>query len=72
VADLPALARPWLLAAPASSLVVAGLAALYAVTESTGQPALTVQQMASWHGSLAAFGVVGCGLLGWRLVRLLG
>jgi hypothetical protein len=68
---LPRLARPWLLVAPATSVLVGGLAGWYAITEAAGAPAWTIGQMAAWHGSVAAFGVVGSGLIGWRLVFLL-
>jgi hypothetical protein len=67
----PSLARPWLLVVPAAAVLVAGLASLYAITEAAGNPVMSIGQMAAWHGLTAAFGVVGCGLLGWRLIFLL-
>lgn len=51
---------PWL---------VGGMAAVYALTEALGRPAIPLIAMASLHGVFAAFGVVFCGLLGWRLAK---
>lgn len=58
-----------LMASGGSMLVVAGLAAAYAIGEALGRPPVSVELMARVHGSLAAIGVVFCGLLGWRLAE---
>jgi hypothetical protein len=62
---------PWLESSQSQTKVLGGLAGWYAITEAAGAPAWTIGQMAAWHGSVAAFGVVGSGLIGWRLVFLL-
>ena len=47
--------------------LVGGMAAVYALTEAFGSPAIPLVVMAGLHGVFAAIGVVFCGLLGWRL-----
>jgi hypothetical protein len=61
-------AAPLLWISVVASLGVGALAVGYAVSEAFGAPVLSVQLMAALHGSLAAFGLVFCGLVGWRLV----
>jgi hypothetical protein len=60
-------ARPWLAISAASGIGVAALAATYAVTEAAGSPWPPIPVMAVTHGVLAAIGLLGCGLIGWRL-----
>jgi len=66
-ADLGAGARRLLFVSTAFALVVAGMAAAYAIGEVLGSPTIPVELMARMHGVFAAIGVVFCGLLGWRL-----
>jgi hypothetical protein len=47
--------------------LVGGMAAVYAISEAFGRPAISLVAMAGLHGTLAAIGVVFCGLLGWRV-----
>ena len=61
-------AARWLLRIScASGFAVAGLALVYAITEAAGRPAIDIPTMAATHGVLAALGVVGAGLIGWRV-----
>lgn len=63
----PRMATSALRISSASGFAVAGLALLYALTEAAGQPVIDVPTMAATHGVLAAIGVLGAGLVGWRL-----
>ena len=49
--------------------LVGGMAAVYAISEAFGRPAIPLVAMAALHGTFAAMGVVFCGLLGWRLAQ---
>jgi len=53
----------------ASALLAAGMAALYATGEALGSPPFSVEAMARVHGTVAAIGVVFCGLVAWRLAE---
>lgn len=66
---VPALAdRPaqWLLSLSSAAVVVPMLLAVgWAVGHNIGTPALSVADMARYHGTLNAFGFTLCGLAGW-------
>ncbi len=62
-------ARRLLFASAVFAWLVGGMAAVYAISETTGSPAIPLVAMAGLHGTFAAVGVVFCGLLGWRLAQ---
>jgi hypothetical protein len=63
-------AAAWVLRASAAcGVAVSALALVYATTEATGTPVIDIPTMAATHGVLAAVGVVGAGLVGWRLAE---
>lgn len=58
----------WLLRISSFSIIIGMvLASIYGVTEYLGWPALSIPQMAHFHGTLNAFGFTLCGLTGWLL-----
>jgi hypothetical protein len=60
----------WLLFASGGSVAVGMmLVAVWAVGEYPLQAFVNIRQMAEFHGVLNGVGFVGCGLLGWRLLR---
>ena len=63
----PGAARRLLFVSSVFAWLVGGMAAVYAVSEASGFPAIPLVAMAALHGTSAAIGVVFCGLLGWRL-----
>ena len=65
----PGAARRLLFVSSVFAWLVGGMAAVYAVSEASGSPAIPLVAMAGLHGTFAAIGVVFCGLLGWRLAR---
>jgi hypothetical protein len=62
-------ARRLLFVSSVFAWLVGGMAAVYAVSEAFGRPAIPLVAMAGLHGTFAAIGVVFCGLLGWRLAQ---
>ena len=65
-------ARRLLFVSSTFAWLVGGMAAVYALTEALGRPAIPLVVMAALHGVFAAIGVVFCGLLGWRLADARG
>lgn len=60
----------WLLSASGASVVVGMiLVAVWAVGEYPLQAFVNIRQMAEFHGVLNGVGFVGCGLVGWRLLK---
>jgi hypothetical protein len=53
----------------AVAVFIGAMAALYVVGEASGRPFYPLEFMARMHGTLAAVGVVGLGLAGWRLAE---
>ena len=49
------------------AVLITAMGAWYAIGEASGRPPFPVEFMARVHGVFAALGVVGLGLLGWRL-----
>ena len=62
-------ARRLLFVSSVFAWLVGGMAAVSAISEALGRPAVPLVVMVSLHGTFAAIGVVFCGLLGWRLAR---
>lgn len=60
-------ARRLLFVSSVVAWLVGGMAAVYAISEAFGRPAIPLVAMAGLHGTFAAIGVVFCGLLGWRV-----
>lgn len=64
-----AAARRLLFVSSIFAWLVGGMAAVHAISEALGSPAIPLSVMAALHGTAAAIGVVFCGLLGWRLAQ---
>lgn len=64
---IPAAGRRLLFVSIAFALFVSASAVWYVIGETMGTTLIDIGVMARLHGSLAAIGVVFCGLLGWRL-----
>jgi hypothetical protein len=62
-------ARRLLFVSSVFAWLVGGMAAVYAISELFGRPAIRLVLMAGLHGTFAAVGVVFCGLLGWRIAQ---
>jgi hypothetical protein len=62
-------ARRLLFVSSTFAWLVGGMAAAHAVGEAFGRPPIPLITMAALHGTFAALGLVGCGLLGWLLAE---